>query len=424
VKLSSPARFGRYLLHERIAIGGMAELFFATAPGDPLLSKGCVIKRVLPMYSEEKQFIEMFLDEAKLGAQLSHPGIARIYDLGVQDKSYFIAMEYLAGEDCEDIIEATQKRGRAGAWPVACAIVERAAEILHFAHEVKGADGKPLNLVHRDVSPSNIFVTYEGDVKMLDFGIARWAHRLGQTMIGFVKGKAGYMAPEQAEGKGSDRRSDVWSLGVCLYELITARPLFEGETTLELALKTLRGNVQAPSSVAIEVPRELDNIVLKALAADPRARYATAAELAAALRRLLPAQPRALIAKRMKLLFGSGHRLVAPTRSLEEPATEMAAPRADSAAETLLVSDHEGRLSSLSSETATLLASDAPELRTQQGLDTLLKSNASLAPEETQNAQARRVAKQKAADLGWVRRAIIGFAAALTVFAVLVARCS
>jgi serine/threonine-protein kinase len=411
VQLPQPVRFGRYRLHERLAIGGMAEIFFASAPGDPLLANGCVIKRVLPQYAEEKQFIAMFLDEAKLSAQLQHPGIARIFDLGVQDKSYFIAMEYLAGEDCDTIIETTQKRGRAGSWPVAVSIVERAAEILHFAHEVKGTDGKPLNLVHRDVSPSNLFVTYDGDVKLLDFGIARWAHRLGQTMVGYVKGKAGYMAPEQAEGRGADRRSDVWALGVCLYELITARPLFEGETTLELALKTLKGNVPAPSSVAIEVPRELDAVVLKALAADPRQRFATAADFAAALRPLLPQNPRGVIAARMKKLFGNGRRHFAPAASLEEPATEASVD--PSAAKTMLAAESE-----------TLLASDPGVGTPSGGFQTLMKAPPAWSPEKTESTTVNRAAKRKGLDVQWVRRAIIGFAAALTVFAVLVARCS
>jgi eukaryotic-like serine/threonine-protein kinase len=317
---SPPTRFGKYRLYDRIAVGGMAEIFFATKPGDPELSGGCIIKRVLPHLAGEKQFITMFLDEAKLTARLHHPGIARIYDLGIADEQYFIAMEYLFGEDCASLIEAAQKKGITGSWPVACAIVAQAAEVLHFAHEAKGADGAPLDLVHRDVSPSNVFVTYDGNVKILDFGIARWAQKVGQTQVGFVKGKAGYMAPEQAEGHVADRRSDVWALGVCLFELLCARPLFLGETTLEVAVKALQGNVTPPSTVALDVPRELDAIALKALAPDPRQRFATAGELAAALQPLLPPRPQTAIAKRMRFLFGSSRKH--PLSDLDEQPTE------------------------------------------------------------------------------------------------------
>ncbi|MBK7864276.1 MAG: serine/threonine protein kinase [Archangiaceae bacterium] len=261
----APIPFGRYRLYERIAVGGMAELFIAAADG----GQPCVIKRVLPHLAQNPRFIAMFLDEAKVAAQLHHPNIARVFDLGQHDGQLYLAMEYLVGEDCARILAATSQRREKVPWRLACSLALSAAEALHHAHEAVGADGAPLQLVHRDVSPSNLLVTYGGGLKLLDFGIARWARRLEQTQVGRVKGKTGYMAPEQAQGHPVDRRADVWALGVCLYELLTgAAPRDEA----------------APSRLRPELPRELDAAVLAAIDPIVGARTPSALALADALR--------------------------------------------------------------------------------------------------------------------------------------------
>jgi serine/threonine protein kinase len=297
---AAPVRFGRYTLFERIAVGGMAELFFATAPGDPLLERGCVIKRVLPQLSHDTQFITMFLDEAKVIARLHHPGITRIFDLGKQGEHYFIAMEHLAGKDCCEFLE----RRLPVPFDVACGIALRAAEALHFAHEARGADGKLLNLVHRDVSPANLFVTYEGQVKLLDFGIARSTATSNTTMDGYVKGKAGYMAPEHLQGLAIDRRADVWSLGVSLYELLVGHVIFTGNESATQLKEKLRQRVP-PSKFVPEIPPGLDQVVLKAIAPEWTERYATAAELAQALKPWVSASPESVLGGHMFATFGA-----------------------------------------------------------------------------------------------------------------------
>jgi serine/threonine protein kinase len=281
----------------------MAELFFATVKGADDVEHACVIKRVLPHLSSDARLIAMFLNEARVAARLDHPGIARIHDLGREGAHYYIVLEYLAGEDCAELIAAARGQGAPVSVAAACTIVCRAAEALHFAHELRGPDGACLELVHRDVSASNLFVTYEGDVKLLDFGIALSSHRLRQLHGGEAKGKSGYLAPEVLEGGVVDRRSDVWALGVCLYELLTA----------EAQVDVLRGHVAPPSTLRTELSAELDAIVLDAIALDPRQRLATAAVLAARLQPFLPASPRAVLANQMRQLFGDGRRRTVPS---------------------------------------------------------------------------------------------------------------
>jgi serine/threonine protein kinase len=314
---AAPVRFGRYQLFERIAVGGMAELFFATAPGDPMLERGCVIKRVLPHLTHDTQFITMFLDEAKVIASLHHPGITRIFDLGKQGEHYFIAMEHLAGKDCCEFLE----RRLPVPFDVACAIAARAAEALHFAHEARGPDGRLLNLVHRDVSPANLFVTYDGHVKLLDFGIARSTATANTTMDGYVKGKAGYMAPEHLKGLAIDRRADIWSLGVSLYELLIGHVIFTGNESSSLLKDKLRRHAP-PSAHVPEIPPELDKVVLKAMAPDWNDRYATAAELAHALAPWVPAADQGVVSGHMFATFGAA----APNPFATADKTDKASP--------------------------------------------------------------------------------------------------
>jgi eukaryotic-like serine/threonine-protein kinase len=274
--MAIPVPFGRYELHQKIAMGGMAELFLARAKGAAGFQKTCVIKRVLPHLAQDPSFIQMFLDEARLAASLSHPNIVQIYDLGEEAGDYFIAMEYLAGEDLAHVLEASAAQQSPVPIPVAARLVALAAGALHHAHELKDAEQRPRGIVHRDVSPANLLLTYQGTLKVLDFGIAQAQSRSHHTEVGQLKGKAGYMSPEQLRAGPVDRRADVWALGVCLHELLTGRRLFQGSSVAQLALAVCEQPIRPPSAFREGVPSELDAWVLAALHRDLSARLPNA----------------------------------------------------------------------------------------------------------------------------------------------------
>ncbi len=276
---SGPGSFGRYQLLERIASGGMADVFKARMVGEEGFEKIVAIKRILPHLATNEGFITMFVDEAKLAAQLTHNNIIHIYELGKVDAWHYIAMEYVDGKDLRSIV----KMGRDRAFPLPIAltlyIAARIASALDYAHRRVAPDGRELHLVHRDVSPQNILISWEGDIKLCDFGVAKAATKVGTTISGALKGKLQYMSPEQASGKRIDRRSDIFSLGAVLFEMLTGRPLFEGENELALLDKVRAGEVVAPSSLVPEIPPEVDAIVRKALALEPQNRYENASDL-------------------------------------------------------------------------------------------------------------------------------------------------
>ena len=285
-------RLGRYVLMDRLATGGMAEVFLARAEGEAGFARICVVKRILPHLSEDPAFVQMFLDEARLAARLHHPGIVQIFELGRASNDYFFAMEYLAGENWATLIAECNRRANPVPVPVALRLARFAADALHYAHEAADEKGASLNVIHRDVSPANLFVTYQGEVKVLDFGIARAVTSSSRTETGHVKGKTRYMAPEQALGQSVDRRVDVWALGVCLHELLCGRPLFRGETTAEVALNVCQGRIPSPSSVRSDLPNFIDALVMKALRREVGQRYANAAAFRDALDAALAALPR------------------------------------------------------------------------------------------------------------------------------------
>ena len=274
-----PGQFGRYQLLEKIGSGGMAEVFKARMRGEQGFEKIVAIKRIVPHMAANDAFITMFVDEAKLAAQLNHNNITHIYDLGKVDAWHYIAMEFVEGKD----LRTLQKLGKERAYPLppelALFIAAKIANALDYAHRRPAPDGTELNLVHRDVSPQNILISYEGDIKLCDFGIAKAASKVSTTISGALKGKLQYMSPEQAWGKRVDRRSDIFSLGAVLYEMLTGAPLFEGDTDMSVLERVREGDVEPPSARGVEVCKRVDQIVLKALSKNPQDRYQNASEM-------------------------------------------------------------------------------------------------------------------------------------------------
>ena len=280
VASSGPDRFGQYEILERIASGGMAELYKAKRTGVEGFQKIVAIKKILPHLADDEEFVTMFADEAKLAAQLNHPNIIHIYDLGkIQAGGYFIAMEYMDGRDLRAIQQAGRELGVPLPVPLAVYIASKVASALDYAHRRRDAEGHELNIVHRDVSPQNILISYEGDIKLCDFGIAKAASKASKTQSGALKGKIQYMSPEQAWGKPIDRRSDLFSLGVVLHELLTGERLFHGDTDINVLEKVRVAEIAPPSRANPEVPQNLDAVVLKALAREPDDRYTNASDL-------------------------------------------------------------------------------------------------------------------------------------------------
>ena len=273
--------FGQYLLLEKIATGGMAELFLAKRKGVEGFEKILAIKRILPHMAENEEFVTMFIDEAKLAAQLTHHNICQIFDLGKIENAYYIAMEYVHGKDLRGILKSSRTKGKPMSVDLAVLVISKIASALDYAHRKRGSNGQPLNLVHRDVSPQNILISYEGEVKLVDFGIAKAATKAHVTQHGALKGKLLYMSPEQAWGKAVDKRSDIFSLGVVLYELLTGRPLFFGENDTEVTIleKVREARITPTREFNSRVPAELEKIVTRALKKTADDRYQSAYEM-------------------------------------------------------------------------------------------------------------------------------------------------
>ncbi|HLT28580.1 MAG TPA: protein kinase [Myxococcaceae bacterium] len=283
----NPIPFGTYLLLDRINIGGMAEVWRGKSFGAEGFERLVAIKRILPNIAEEADFKSMFIDEAKLSVLLSHANVAQVYELGELHGSLYIAMEYVAGKDLRFVFERSRKQQDPLPIPLVCHVIQRAAEGLDHAHRKKDQAGRELNIVHRDVSPQNILLSYDGEVKVIDFGIAKAAGWGTNTQTGVLKGKFGYMSPEQVLGQKIDRRSDVFALGVCLYELLTGERLFQGESDFSVLEKVANVDVQLARPSLQGLPAELSRIVTRALARSPEERYPFASDLADDLERYL-----------------------------------------------------------------------------------------------------------------------------------------
>ena len=290
---------GRYELLRRLGSGGMAEVHLARASGLEGFEKLVVLKRILPHLSADPHFIKMFMDEARLSALLEHPNDFQLFDNGVDDEQYFFTMEFVYGENLQTLTKILARRGKPLPYPLAIAIAIGAAAGLHYAHERVGWDGQPLGIVHRDVSPTNVMVTYDGCVKVADFGIAKVTSRTDVTRAGMRKGKVPYMSPEQCRAEKLDRRSDVFALGIVLWECSTGCRLFDGDNEFGVMNRIVSGDIPLPSTRRADYPKDLERIVMRALSVDPRRRYATAHQVqqelqALARERKLDASPSAL----------------------------------------------------------------------------------------------------------------------------------
>jgi serine/threonine protein kinase len=274
-----PEQFGKYSLLGHLATGGMAEVWLARQLGMQGFEKIVVIKRARPELTDNET-TEFFLDEARLVATLEHPNIAQVYEIGLVNGSYFFVMEYVDGADLRRLIETALTRQRWISLGDALYIISHVCTALHYAHEKRDLEGRALQIIHRDVSPSNVLISHDGAIKVCDFGIAKAHNRKSEdTQSGVLKGKFSYMSPEQCQSQPIDRRSDVFSIGILLYELTTLSKLFRGKSDYALIRKIIDEPVPPPSSRVPGYPRELEAIVMKALAKSPADRYPTAQAL-------------------------------------------------------------------------------------------------------------------------------------------------
>src|SRR5256712_12376168 len=278
---------GKYKLLRLIASGGMAEVYLARQAGAAGFEKLVCLKRILPHLARDRQFVEMFLNEARLAARLDHPNIVSIHDLGETNGNYFIAMEFIDGPSLRAIAKRAQEQGEILPIPEVCKIISMAASGLQYAHDLTDARGHPLGLVHRDISPDNVLVHRNGTAKVVDFGIAKAANSASHTRTGTLKGKVAYMPPEQLRGEALDRRTDVFALGVVLYELLAGKRPWEGTSEVALIGKIMTEEPQPLIELRPDAPHELITIVEKTLAKDRSQRYQSCVELQSDLEQLI-----------------------------------------------------------------------------------------------------------------------------------------
>ncbi|MBL9039567.1 MAG: protein kinase [Archangium sp.] len=285
--MKKPTLFGKYLLLERLNVGGMAEVFAAKAFGVEGFERILAIKKILPTMAEDSEFITMFIDEARISVQLSHANVVHIHEFGKHEDAYYIAMEYVSGKDLRALLERFRRRREIMPSAMAMYCAAKLCEGLDYAHRKKDARGQELHIIHRDVSPQNVLIGYEGEVKIIDFGIAKAANRSQKTQAGILKGKFGYMSPEQVRGLPIDRRSDIFAVGVILYEMLTGEKLFVGESDFSTLEKVRNAEVPALRQFNPTVPPALEKVVHKALAREVSDRYQWASDLNEDLMRVL-----------------------------------------------------------------------------------------------------------------------------------------
>jgi len=280
--------FGRYVLLDRIAVGGMAEIFRAQTEGLGGFKKTIAIKRLHPQYSKDKQFVDMLIDEAKIAVRLKHPNIVDVLDLGQVGAHFYIAMEFVEGRDLFHVLKKLHDEDLQMPLETAVYLTQEILAGLHHAHFRRDSQGEPLNIIHRDVSPQNILLSMLGEVKVSDFGIAKAEKRLTETASGIIKGKFYYMSPEQANGLDLDHRSDLFSVGIVLYECLTASPLYDDdEEAGTLLTRVQKADIPSVISARRDIPSMLNDIVMRALNPNREKRYQTALEFHRALSEFL-----------------------------------------------------------------------------------------------------------------------------------------
>lgn len=277
----------RYRVLKRLAAGGMAEVFVAESAGIEGFKKQVAIKRVLPALSRKEQFIAMFLDEARLSAHLSHSNVVSVFDIGVGDGTYFIVMEFVDGADLKHVIDHRKKIGSPVPVEAAVYIATRICQGLAYAHELTTVDGRPLNIVHRDITPANVLITKHGEIKIVDFGLAKASSQLAESDQGVIKGKFGYLAPETVAEVGVDHRVDVFAVGIILWEMLAAQRLFLGKTDYATVQLVAKAVIPPLSDINPTVPPALERILSRALARDRDVRYQTARDFGRDLTRFL-----------------------------------------------------------------------------------------------------------------------------------------
>ena len=282
---------GKYEIHGRLSVGGMAELYLASLAGQGGFRKFVALKRVLPAIAENEDFVKMFLDEARITASLSHAGIAQVFELAEDPETHepILAMEFVAGQNLEQIIRRARKRNVPLAAEFTCRVASEVLLALHYAHAfVEPSTGKPMAVVHRDINPRNVMITYSGGTKIIDFGIAKARGRLNETHVGFVKGTLQYMAPEQVTAKSVDGRTDLFAASALFYELFAGKPLFDEASGAATMSRIVTGAVTSLGEVAPSLPRAVVDAVMKGLERDPAQRWQTGREYSRALDRALP----------------------------------------------------------------------------------------------------------------------------------------
>jgi serine/threonine protein kinase len=284
---SAMSQVGRYKLIHLLGVGGMAEVFKARCPVPGGIERTVVIKRILPFHSGNAEFVRMFVAEAQLLGLLHHPNVVQAYDFGESEGTLFLVLEYVDGPSVSKVLSTLGATGRSIPILAAAHFAHEVCRALEHVHGLKGGDGETLNVIHRDVTPSNILLTQTGGVKLLDFGVAKYRASQVRTVEGTIKGKPAYLAPEALEAKPIDSRVDLFSLGVVLHEMLTLRSLFESDSQVVTFRKILELPILPPSSSRPDVPPELDAIVMKALERDPARRYQTAGEMAGDLNRFI-----------------------------------------------------------------------------------------------------------------------------------------
>ncbi|MBS2013426.1 MAG: protein kinase [Deltaproteobacteria bacterium] len=298
-------KIGRYDVLGQLATGGMAEILLARLQGPEGFQRAVVIKRILRQYAQLTDFVAMFLQEARIIAKIRHPNVVMVHELGEDAGEVFLVLEYVAGENLSSVLKRTATANEKLPPTLVAHLVAEACAGLHAAHELVTDEGKSQNLVHRDVSPQNLFLAYDGHVKLLDFGVARTDEQVARTAVGDVKGKLEYMSPEQAKGEPLDRRSDIFAMGIVLYELSTGRRLFKRVNAARTMEAITKEPIVPPSRLVEGFPRDLEAVVMRALAKRPEDRYASAADMRKDLLDIarVESSPVEALAERMKRLF-------------------------------------------------------------------------------------------------------------------------